>query len=108
MTARIDLTDRHGQHPEGVRDYAREKVTKLTRYFDGVHHIEIILDKQHDEHSTEIIVTANHHMKFVGKLSDESAMASIDGALDKVERQIVKAKERLRDHHRGVSPTKPS
>lgn len=108
MTARIDLTDRHEQHSDDIRDYAREKAGKLTRYFDGVHHIEVVLDKEHDEHATEIIVTATHHKNFVAKYSHESVMASIDGALDKVERQIVKAKERLRDHHRGTSPTKPS
>jgi len=104
MTLRIDLTDRHEQHAETVKEYAREKVEKLTRYFDGVHHIEIVLDKEHDDHSVEVIVSANNHMHFVGHATNPSVMACIDRVVDKLERQVRKAKERLRDHHRGEGP----
>ncbi len=104
MTVRIDLTDRHAQHADSVKDYAREKVEKLTRFFDGVQHIEIVLDREHEEHSVEVIVSANHHMHFVGHATNSSVMACIDRVVDKLERQVVKAKERLKDHHRGESP----
>jgi putative sigma-54 modulation protein len=103
MTLRIDLTDRHEQHPEEVRDYAREKVEKLARYFDQVQHIEIVLDKEHEDHCVEVIVSANHNMHFVGHAMNHSVMACIDRVVEKLERQVVKAKERLKDHHRGQS-----
>ena len=44
MSLRIDFTDRHESHPSSVKEYAIEKVGRLERYFNGVHHIEIILD----------------------------------------------------------------
>ena len=101
---RIDLTDRHERHPDSVRQYAIEKVGKLTRYFDKVHHIEVVLDKEHDHHACEVSVFANHHMHFVGHASSDSALASIDRVVDKLERQVVKAKERLKDSHRRGDP----
>ena len=107
MSLRIDLTDRHQQHSDTVKDYAREKAQKLTRFFDGVNHIEIVLDKEHDEHTVEVIVSATHHLHFVGHATNASAMTCVDRVIDKLERQIVKAKERLKDHHRGDS-LKPS
>ena len=104
MSLRIDLTDRHEQHPDDVKDYARQKVEKLVRFFDQVHHIEIVLDKERDDHTVEVIVSASHNMHFVGHATNPSVMACIDRVVDKLESQVRKAKERLKDHHRGESP----
>lgn len=101
MTVRVDFTDRHQQHPASVKEYAVEKVQKITRFFDGVQHIEIVLDTEHNQHTTEIIVTAAPNMVFVGHSTNDSVMASVDSVVHKLERQVRKAKERLRDHHRG-------
>ena len=101
MSLRIDLTDRHKTHPDSVREHAVEKVSKLTRYFDQVQHIEIILDKEHDQHAVDVIVTANRHLHFVGHATDDNVLTCIDRVVDKLERQVVKAKERIKDHHRG-------
>ena len=101
MSLRIDLTDRHQHHPDSVREYALEKVGKLTRFFDRVNHIEVILDQERDRHTVEVIVSADNHMHFVGHVTDDSVMVCIDRVVDKLERQVVRAKERLKDHHRG-------
>ena len=101
MTVRIDLTDRHDRHPDDVRAYAVEKAEKLVHYFDKVHHIEIILDVENEQHCVDVHVYANHNLHFVGHASNESVMAGIDRVVDKLERQVIRAKERLKDHHRG-------
>ncbi|MHC4846729.1 MAG: ribosome hibernation-promoting factor, HPF/YfiA family [Planctomycetota bacterium] len=101
MSLRIDYTDRHDHHPASVKEYALEKAGKLARFFDGVNNIEIVLDRQHDQHSTEMIVSASHNLRFVGHAAEETIQAAIDAVIAKLERQVVKAKERLRDHHRG-------
>jgi putative sigma-54 modulation protein len=108
MTLRIDLTDRHDKHAEEVREYAREKAGKLAHYFDKVQHIEIILDTERDQHAVEVLVSANHHMHFVGHAVDDSVMTCIDRVVDKLERQVIRAKERLKDHHRGDNAHKAS
>jgi tRNA pseudouridine38-40 synthase len=101
MTLRIDFTDRHDQHPPTVKAYAVEKAERLARFFSGVQHIEIVLDSQHDRHSAEMIVSATPNMRFIGHSAEDSVLASIDSVVDKLERQVVKAKERLKDHRRS-------
>lgn len=101
MAVRIDITDRHEHHPDNVKDYALDKVSKLQRFFDRLHHIEVVLDTEHDQHRVEVLVSAPPHQQFVGHASHESVLAAIDIVTDKLERQVVKAKERLTDHHRG-------
>jgi putative sigma-54 modulation protein len=100
MTLRIDFTDRHEHHPDSVRAYAVEKAEKLAHFFDGVNHIAIVLDREHGQHTTEMIVTATPNKRFVGHSAAASVLAAIDAAAEKLERQVVKAKERLRDHHK--------
>jgi putative sigma-54 modulation protein len=100
MPLRIDFTDRHEQHPPSVREYALEKAEKIPRFFDGVNHVQIVLDRQHDKHTAEMIVTAPPNQRFVGHSAEKTVTEAIDAVVDKLERQVVKAKERLRDHHR--------
>jgi putative sigma-54 modulation protein len=100
MTLRIDYTDRHEQHPAAVKAYALEKAEKLARFFDGVQHIQIVLDREQNRHRSELILSASHNVRLIGHATADSVLAAIDSAVDKVERQVVKAKERLKDHHR--------
>ncbi len=108
MTLRIDLTDRHHTHTDGEREHVKDKVSKLTHYFDQVHHIEIILDKEHDQHVVEVIVTANNHLHFVGHAVNDSMPSAVDKVVSRLERQVVKAKERMKDHKRGDTSGKVS
>jgi putative sigma-54 modulation protein len=100
MSLRIDFTDRHEQHPPSVRDYAMEKAEKIPRFFDGVNHVQIVLDRQHDKHTAEMVVTAAPNLRFVGHSAEKTVLQAIDAAIEKLERQVIKAKERLKDHHR--------
>ena len=49
----------------------------------------------------EVIVTANKHMHFIGHATDDSMPTAVDKVVTRLERQVVKAKERLKDHRRG-------
>jgi putative sigma-54 modulation protein len=108
MAVQVQLTDRHQHHSNEVKDYALEKVEKLTRFFDQVQSIEIVFDVEHEEHTVEINVSANHHLHFVGHCTNASVMKSIDRVVEKLEKQVIKAKQRLKDHHRGDPSKGPS
>ncbi len=101
MSLRIDYTDRHTQHPASIKDYAVAKAEKVARFFDGVNHIQVILDRVHDAHSAEIVLVASHNMRFASHAAEPTVQAAIDRAVEKLERQVIKAKERLKDHRRA-------
>jgi putative sigma-54 modulation protein len=101
----ITVSGRHVEVTPAIKTYASDKVSKLPRYFDRVHAINVVVDRN-DSHSfnVEIIVTAEHHDKFVGKVSGEDMYACIDGAVDKLERQLTDFKEKSRTK-KGRTPT---
>lgn len=84
------------------RNYAEEKVNKLPRFFDQIHRVEVILEKDKERAMAEVIVSAGKDHTFVAKeVADTSLAAAIDLVVDKLERQIKKYKEQLQDHRRG-------
>lgn len=90
ITARnIDLTD-------AIRSYAEKKVSKLEKYFDHITEASVLLEVQKNVHIVEILLSAKGvFMKGLEK--SEDLYASIDLASDKIEKQLVKYKEKLKD-----------
>lgn len=90
ITARnIDLTD-------AIRQYAEKKVSKLEKYFDHITEANVLLEVQKNVHIVEVLLSAKGvFMKGLEK--SEDLYASIDLAVDKIEKQLVKYKEKLKD-----------
>lgn len=91
------ISGRHLDITPAIKEYASTKVAKLPRYFDRVQLIDIIAGKQ-ERHGfeVEIIVQAEGHDRFVGKVKHDDLYACIDGAVDKLERQLTDHKEKVR------------
>ena len=94
----ITISGRHVEVTPAIKTYATDKVSKLPRYFDRVHSITVVVDRA-DSHSfnVEIIVIGEHHDPFVGKVTGADMYACIDGAVDKLERQLTDFKEKTRN-----------
>jgi len=101
----ITVSGRHVEVTPAIKTYATDKVSKLPRYFDRVHSIAVVIDRA-DSHSfnAEVIVTVEHHDKFVGKVTGADLYGCIDGAVDKLERQLTDFKEKTRAK-KGRTPT---
>lgn len=94
----IEVTVKNDNTSQEVRDYAFEKAKKVLKYFQKITKVEVILKSEKDKHSAEMIISAARGTKLVGKATHDEAHASIDLLLDKMERQLVRFKERLKDH----------
>jgi len=100
----ISVTGRHVEVSNRVRTYAEEKAQKLPRFFDRVQSIDIVVDKEKELSSVEMIVRAAGAQTFVAKEVGPDAHSCIDLLVDKLERQLTKHKEKLRSHrHPGHS-----
>ncbi len=93
----ITVTGRHMGVNEALEEYCLKKVERLQRYYDRVHAAEVILDGNNGLHSAEIIVRAEGTPPFVASEEHEDAFAAVDLVLDKVERQIRRHKEKVRN-----------
>lgn len=95
---KVTVTARHVEISDDMKDYAHEKARRLGRYFDHLRKIEVILDVDGERRfSAEVIVSAVRGNVLVCHSADDTAMAALDSAVDKMERQLTKFKEKLYD-----------
>jgi putative sigma-54 modulation protein len=89
----LKLTGNHVEITDAMRDYVTSKISKITRHFDHVIDVSVILSVEKLKQKAE----ANVHIRgkdiFV-ETDSEDMYASIDSLVDKLERQILKHKEK--------------
>ena len=102
-SVQIKVSTRHGHLADTTQEKIKEKASKLTHLFDRLTMIEITLDHQRELHLVEFLVQAEHKHDFVAKESHIDLMAAVDLALDKLDIQIRRYKEKLQDHRRDIS-----
>jgi putative sigma-54 modulation protein len=101
----ISITERHVATDEQVKEYAREKAGKLTRYYDRITAIDIILDGAQGQESVEMIVHAAGSDRMVGHETSGDFFAGIDLVVDRLERQLTRHKEKHRNRkHMAKKP----
>ena len=93
---------RHGHLSEATQAKITGKVERLTRIFERLTSIGVTVDlKNHDAPSVDINVSAEHKRDFVATQQSSSLMASVDGAIHKLEQQLRKYKKRVQEGHRN-------
>lgn len=93
----VTITGRHMGVSESLKNYCRKKSERLIRFFNRIQSIEVILDSNNGQHFAEMIVHSERTQPFVAREQHEDAYAAVDLMLDKVERQIRRHKEKLRN-----------
>ena len=94
----INITGHHVEITPALRAYATEKMQRLSRHFDHVISVNIILKVEKLRQLAEATVNASGRTLF----ATDTAMdlyAAIDGLVDKLDRQVRRHKERLKNHH---------
>jgi putative sigma-54 modulation protein len=99
------ISGKHIEITEAIKKHAEDKTSKLSRYYNSINQVEVIIDGNHggSNISVEIIARAEHSKVFVGSETGEDAYSCIDIAAHKLERQLrrVKSKERDNKHTSG-------
>ena len=94
----VSVTGHQIDVTESLRDYVTSKIEKLERHFDLVSGVHCILKVEKLEHKAEATVNVNGGTIFADAIEDDM-YAAIDGLVDKLDRQVIKYKEKLVDHH---------
>lgn len=92
---RVNVTAKNMVLTDAIREYAEKKVTKISKYFDDVMDIQVNLEVQKNMHVAEVLADVKG-IFLKGYEKSEDMYASIDIAVDKIEKQIVKYKERIK------------
>lgn len=98
----IDVTSRHGHVSERMEEYATKKSERLQRFHDRLTRIEVIVDGPHEAPDVEMIAHIDGHGTLVAREHDEHFSHAIDRLAAKMERQLVKAKEKQMQRNHNV------
>ncbi len=90
----INLTGRHLEITPAIREYATSKFGKIKRHFDNVIDVNIILSVEKLRQKAEATVHLSGKDVFV-ECEDENLYAAIDALVDKLDRQVLKHKEKM-------------
>lgn len=87
-----------------LKDYAEKKLASIKKYFDHIIEVDVTLSSDETQDTAqskvcEVTVWANG-IVLRGKKASEDLYASIDMVADKIERQVKKYKEKLKDRPR--------
>ena len=93
----MKITGHHVELTPAIREYASNKLERVIRHFDHVTSVHVILSVDKLVEKAEVTL----HVK--GKdidadATDANLYAAIDLVTDKLDRQVVKHKERVSDH----------
>jgi len=95
----ITITARHFDLTNTIRDYVQESCEKLSKYFDQIIHVHMILSL---ENSRNVVEMSLHASKFnIQSEGVEMDMyMAIDSAIEKMEVQLKKLKDKVTDHQK--------
>jgi putative sigma-54 modulation protein len=94
----LNITFRHLDPIDSLKNYAREKVERVNKYLDKATEAHVVLSMERHLHHADISI---HSGTFLlrGRERSEDMYASIDLAMDKIEKQLKRYKEKLKSHH---------
>ncbi|ASK34920.1 ribosome hibernation-promoting factor, HPF/YfiA family [Alloalcanivorax mobilis] len=96
----INLSGHHLDITDALRDYVDEKFAKLERHFDQITSIQVILSPEPKSHKAESTIHIGGADVFATAQADDM-YAAIDALTGKLDRQILKHKEKTMDRNHG-------
>lgn len=94
----VNLTGHHVDLTPALRNYVDNKLERLERHFDNYTDVHVVLVVEKLRHKAEANVFVSGSHLFADSV-EEDMYAAIDSMVDKLDRQIIKYKEKLKDHH---------
>ncbi len=93
----ISVTGHHLDVTEALKTYVESKFDRLERHFDHVTDVHVILTVEKLDQKAEATVQISG-AKLFAEDRQQDMYAAIDGLVDKLDRQILRHKEKLSNH----------
>ena len=94
----LHLTGHHVEITTAIRDYVTSKLVRIERHFDHVIDVNVIMTVEKLDQKVEASVHLSGKDIHV-TAHDGDMYAAIDGLIDKLDRQVLKHKERFSPRH---------
>jgi putative sigma-54 modulation protein len=101
----ITISGHQMEVTEPLRAYVNEKLGRIQKHFDHVTNTNVVLHVEKTRHRAEATI----HAKGAALHADAEGAdmyAALDALADKLDRQVLRHKEKTRDHHRAEGSIK--
>jgi putative sigma-54 modulation protein len=99
----LTISGHHLEVTPALRTYVAGKLDRITRHFDQVVDVKVLLSIENQtEKERRQKAECNIHVKgsdMFAESAHEDMYAAVDELVDKLDRQVVKHKDRLQSHH---------
>ncbi|MCS5710727.1 ribosome hibernation-promoting factor, HPF/YfiA family [Candidatus Berkiella aquae] len=97
----INITGHHVEITPALRDYVESKLQKIERHFSHITNVYVTLtvDKKFQQKAEAKVNLARAEIH--AESESENMYAAIDLLIDKLDRQVVKHKEKMNNHGDG-------
>lgn len=93
----LKITGHHVEVTDAIRDYVNGKLDRVIRHFDNVTSVVVILSVEKLVQKAEVTLHVRGKDIFV-ESTDSDLYAAIDSMTDKLDRQVLKYKQKNQDH----------
>ncbi len=96
----INISGHHLEITDALREYVNDKFVRLERHFDHITSIQVIISPEPKTHKAESVVRIAGGEVFATAEANDM-YAAIDMLTDKLDRQILKHKEKSINRNQG-------
>lgn len=108
----LTISGHHLEVTPALREYVLTKLSRVTRHFDQVVDINVLLTverkKEKDRRQTAEVTLHVKGRDIYCEQSHEDLYAAIDQLIDKLDRQVVRHKSRVQEHHHQAAKRMPA
>jgi len=101
----INLTGRHVDITDALRDHIEKKLAKLDSYGDSIIDVRVVLSVEKYRQFAEVTISGRNNTKLHSREATDDMYVSVDKAIDKVERQLRKHTSKRRQGKRRKEPS---
>lgn len=105
----VNFTFRHFEPSDALKSFSRDRIESIRKYLDQAGEANVVLSVEKHVHHAEILLKSGPFI-VRGREKTDDMYASISAAMDKVERQIKRYKNRMRQYkpagHHSATPLK--
>lgn len=94
----LNITGRHLNVTAALKDYVTSKISRLERHYDHITNVRVVLTVDKLEQNAEAIVHAGGGHEIFADAASDDLYKAIDALSDKLDRQLIRHKEKLTSH----------
>ncbi len=94
----FSLTFRHMDATDALKNYTEERLQRIKKYFPDPISCNVVLSASPLRHRVDVTLTLHNGFQVAGHETTENMYSSIDMVAAKIERQVRKYKDKLRNH----------